>query len=157
MRAPRLSECLTIAITCGVVGWVIFPVGSSNPRLSALAKCHENAKSLALAIISYSIDNDGKPPIPARWMDAIEPLMAMPQREHCPLIEGNGLYGYALNAGIKSTNMGPGDQRTILVYESANLARNAFDLLTSMPNPGRHDGRNTVAYMDGHVQSVVKP
>jgi prepilin-type processing-associated H-X9-DG protein len=39
-------------------------------------------------------------------------------------------------------------------YDSTNLIRSASDAESSLPNPGRHAGRNNVSYADGHARSV---
>lgn len=70
-----------------------------------------------------------------------------------PLIAGPGLSGYALNAGVINTKS-PDPTRIPFIYDSINLARNASDLATSLPLPGRHKGRNNVAYLDAHAKSV---
>jgi len=103
----------------------------------------------------YSTDNDGKPPPRDFWMDAIWDYTKNKQILHCDLVKGQGLYGYALNARVKTLGSNlPSPETTPLVYDSVNLARNASDLVNSLPKPGRHDGVNHVVYADGHVRTL---
>jgi len=103
----------------------------------------------------YGTDHDDLAPLRDSWMDATEPYHMDATVEHCPDVKGDGLFGYAFNAGVKSlNNAGSTDAATPLVYDSVNLAKNASDLATSMPQPGRHQGRDNVAYVDGHAKSV---
>ncbi|MFI5385823.1 MAG: hypothetical protein ACHQ50_06850, partial [Fimbriimonadales bacterium] len=62
----------------------------------------------------------------------------------------------ALNAGVKTTRVDPA-ATTPLIYDSVNLARNASDLVGSLPNPGRHHGHNNLCFADGHVAVRVTP
>jgi len=114
-----------------------------------------NLKEVELALTFYTNDNDGRTPERDRWMDTSEPYMENPEIEHCPEVKAPALYGYAINAGVTMLNdKDPRAETTPLVYDSVDLAKNASDLATSMPQPGRHQGCNNVAFVDGHAKSV---
>ena len=103
----------------------------------------------------YSGDFDDRAPLRDSWMDDVGPYVKNGLLFHCPTVEGLNLYGYALNAGVKRI-----DERyvhpntTPLIYDSVNQARNASDLVTSLPEPGRHDGWDNMVYIDGHAKSI---
>jgi len=40
----------------------------------------------------------------------------------------------------------------VLIYDSTNLARNAHDAVTTLPNPPRHAGGNYIGYADGSAR-----
>jgi prepilin-type processing-associated H-X9-DG protein len=103
----------------------------------------------------YSDDFDGKLPDRDAWMDLTKPYnRGAPGDEHCSSFRDPNLYGYSLNAGVNKDDE-PSPATRPLIYESVNLARNASDLFTSLPVGGRHDGRNVVGYLDGHVKALI--
>lgn len=63
----------------------------------------------------------------------------------------NALYSAAKQSRIKN------QETTMLVYESTSIAPNSADPGTSLPTPGRHDGKNNIGYVDGHAKSVKQP
>jgi hypothetical protein len=152
MKWPRWWEWIVILMIVAIAGAALFPVfavekdGHRNPCLS-------NLKQIGLGLIMYASDYDGRPPQRDHWMDAMEAYTKNPAIEHCDLVKGTGLYGYALNAGVRDMSEGAKDAATEpLAYDSVNLARNASDLFNSLPAPGRHQGGNFVVYADGHAK-----
>ena len=67
--------------------------------------------------------------------------------------------GYAFNAalGHKDPEKLGAPATTVLLYDSINPNKGASDFVTSLPQPGRHEGKNNVAYADGHVKVVESP
>lgn len=104
----------------------------------------------------YATDYDDRMPPRDHWLDLVTSRPEFHEMDHCPLVSGPGLVGYAMNAGVKTAN-DPSPESTPLVYDSVNLARNAADLVTSLPLPGRHGGVNVIGYLDGHAKGVTNP
>lgn len=90
------------------------------------------------------------------WMDAITPYTKNHVMEHCSEVRGPAEYGYAYNSqlsGLDETKIAdPG--KLPMIYDSTNLARNASDPVASLPKPGRHEGRNSISYADGHARAA---
>lgn len=162
MRWPRWWEVLLILLIVAIVAAILFPV-FAQVKTGGKRPCLSNLKQLGMALLMYAADNDGRPPQRDYWMDRTEPYLKNPpiyidRIQHCNLVKGKGLYGYALNAGIKMLNNDAKNAASVpLVYDSVNLARNASDLATSMPGPGRHNGGNFIAFADGHGKYVKSP
>jgi hypothetical protein len=123
--------------------------------------------SIALAV--YASDNDDRLPVAARWMD-----LALPQVPkdfdrvdvddirmfQCPSV-GTATpppFGFAFNAGLSSMRQADvgSPQTTVLLFESADVRRNASDPLRSLLATSRHgeEGRINVGYVEGHLKNL---
>jgi prepilin-type processing-associated H-X9-DG protein len=149
---------LLVPVTA-LAAFVLWPVWPGGDRVGATrAACLSNLKQLALANVMYTDDFDGKLPSRDHWMDLLHPYeKRYEDMEHCPLVKGSGLYGYSLNARIVKIDDLPRPESVPLVYDSVNRAKNASDLVNSLPLPGRHHGKNNIAYADGHAKGVTAP
>lgn len=127
--------------------------------------CTENLQSLYFAFGKYAEYNDALPPAET-WQDPEDFKAAIQKDEwlHCPTVSNrhDGKFGYAFNAALsgrklkgKKLNEMPDAAATPLLYDSTNLAKNAHDTLTSLPKPGRHGGKNSILFCDGHIESVA--
>ena len=142
-----------IALLAGFLLVLLFgPTGEPSWAVRKTA-CISNLRLLARGITEYSDDNDGRAPLRDSWMDGVEPYCLLPEIEHCPEVRGDGLFGYAFNASVKAMRS-QHEKTTPLIYDSLNLGKNASDPFASLPKPGRHQGRDNVAYVDGHAKSV---
>lgn len=126
--------------------------------------CPDNLMRLYRAFAMYAQDWDALPPA-GNWNDNEELTSKVLQNEwmHCPQVSNrhDERYGYAYNDNVagRALHGRPLGQlsdasRTPLLYDSTNLAKNAHDPVMTRPKPGRHDGRNSVLYLDGHVEQV---
>ncbi len=149
----RIVEGFVILLIVAIVAAILFPIVSSGP-LHSRVRCLSNLKMLGLEFSMYDADYDDKLPPRDYWMDLIKEYQKGETIDHCDSVVGVGLYGYALNAGVKSLADNPKLSTTPLVYDSVNLARNASDLATSLPLPGRHRGGNFICYADIHAKYV---
>jgi hypothetical protein len=109
---------------------------------------------LSTALLMYSQDYDDRLPRRAAWMDALGTYIRAEPVFHCPSVRltGPAVYGYAFNStlsGQKRSKL-PRPATTPALYDSSNLARNASDPVTSLPDPPRHLG-NIIGYADGHA------
>ena len=119
-----------------------------------------NVKQQALGMILYTEDNGDRYPSRVAWMDRIKPYVKEERVFHDP--EGpKAAYGYAFNAALSGAKSPKAPETVPMVYDSVNPTRNASDLVTSLPKPGRHGSkerpRNTVGYADGHARGVAAP
>jgi prepilin-type processing-associated H-X9-DG protein len=134
-----------------VIAW---PITAGDRQRDPKSGCLSNVKVLSLGLVMYSVEYDDRLPSRDHWMDLAEGVFSKkPNITPCPRVVGPGLFGYAFNAGLTKLG-GPSDDKIPLVYDSVNLARNASDLVNSLPMPGRHKGNNVIGYADGHVRAV---
>lgn len=135
-----------------------FPWGSMGGKQAAKrSACLSNVKQQSLGLIVYSTDYDRFPPGRA-WMDSTARYRRGESAQkdwtvHCPEVPKNR-FGYAFNAALSGAKLPKRPELVPLTYESSNLRRNAVDPVTSLPRPGRHDGKSNLAYADGHARSV---
>jgi len=142
---------------CVFLPAILFPVFSQAREMARLEKCMDNLKALALAQQLYANDHNDQLPIASQWGDLIRPYVKTPDQYRCPSIPQGQGFGYAMNVRLSRQKVSrlttPG--QVPLLYDSSNLAWNAHDPLTSLPNPPRHMRRvNNIAFADGHVKAV---
>lgn len=111
----------------------------------------ERLYRLAQASVLYIGDNDDTVMLADRWMDALEPYSTSPLNFRSPAVPEPG-YGFALNSAIagQPLSLFP-RETTVMLFDSTVLTRNATAPLSTQPSPGRYDGTNTMAYLDGRV------
>jgi prepilin-type processing-associated H-X9-DG protein len=134
-----------------VIVFIFMPVSMSHGTPANRVRCISNIKQLTLGTFMYAGDFDGKLPARDAWMDLSEPFLKSPEVEHCSLVADPNLYGYSRNAALLRDDE-PQAETKPLIYDSVNLARNASDLVNSLPAEGRHQGYNNIAYLDGHAK-----
>jgi len=137
-----------LAIGCGGGGGGGF---SAQYRLSVT-----RLKQADLGLLEYVGDYDDVLPPSDKWMDGLLPYAKNETLYHSPAVGSSG-YGYALNASITGLSLPSfsSPSTTVTLFDSTDLARNATDMTSSEPNPARYSGRNTIAYLDGHVQDEI--
>lgn len=160
MRRLKLWEWITCLAVVGFVGAVLFPVyACACKRATPATACLSNVKQLATALIIYTSDYDDRLPNRDRWMDAISHITKNPRVFIDPEIKTEEQYGYAFDSHLSNRNVNSfkKPEQHSMLYDSINLARNASDPFNSLPNPGRHKGKNSIAYLDGHAKRIAWP
>jgi prepilin-type processing-associated H-X9-DG protein len=132
-----------------------FQVNQTMDDSSRSKTCPENLKQLHKAVLLYADEWDGNLPPADHWMDLIKKNVPDDKQLHCPSIDGQANFGYAMNAALggKRWQEVKDAARTPLFYDSSDMQPNAHDAVTSLPSPGRHEGRNNVVYVDGRVST----
>lgn len=133
---------------------IMRPVKVSKTPQSAQS-CPKDLKKLYAAMMNYAQSWDNTLPPANHWGSAItDPMQAFadPSLLKCPSAPQ---FGYAMNSALggKRLDSIKNKATTPLLYDSSDLKMNATDAVTSLPVPGRHDGKNYIVYMDGHVAS----
>lgn len=163
-----IAQVVAIAMTLALIAAILYPFVAQH-RGHGRILCLSNVKQLALGVLMYAEDHDNRMPDRDSWMDAAQPYLYGGRKEadypleHCPAIKDQthdpSLYGYAFNSPLSRAwveKMASSEQVPML-YDSINLARNASDPFASLPVPGRHEGRNYIAFADGHAKSLPSP
>jgi prepilin-type processing-associated H-X9-DG protein len=121
---------------------------------SRATACLSNTKQQVTALLIYASEHDERFAPRDYWMGAIAPYVHDRDVFHHAGPPPRGL-GYAFNAALSDAKAPPKPETVPITYDSVNLARNASDLFASLPHPGRHGGKNSIAYADGHARRVV--
>lgn len=143
-----------------VLGATFFPVYACACTKAGPGRgCLSQVKQLATALIIYTSDYDDRLPNRDQWMDAIGDYAKNPKIFIDPEIKTKGQHGYSFDSLLsnRDINSFKKPEQQSMLFDSINLGRNASDPFSSLPNPGRHDGKNSVAYLDGHAKRVVLP
>lgn len=161
-----IVEILLGIVALGLVFAFTFPWGEETKEQTKRWVCLSNVKQRSLALIMYAEDANERFPGRVRWMDAtavyLRPSSSVDKSGdrdrdlRCPSVFRRG-YGYAFDAVLSEKKSPAQPEAVPLVYDSSNLARNASDGVTSLPRPARHDGKDNVAYADGHAKTVIVP
>jgi prepilin-type processing-associated H-X9-DG protein len=123
--------------------------GGSNQYKVSVNRLH----SLNISVLEYANDYDEGLPLAGKWMDGVLPYAKDETLYHSPAVAASG-FGYALNSQVAGQDVPKfsSPATTISVFDSTDLARNATDDVSTEPSPPRYGNRNTIGYLDGHVQ-----
>ena len=139
-------------IVCAGFMWPVFRAARTDTDGST---CLRNVKELAFAMTSYASDHDDRLPLAQNWTDQIRMYPDSNRVFTCPILRA-GAFGYAMSNAMSHVKQSeidvPGE--AWLLFESDILGKNAASGPESLPNPGRHHGRNVVGFADGHVKGV---
>ncbi len=160
-RVRALWIWILAGLLVTVVAAALWPVPLGGGRSSPTTTCLSNVKQLGIGILIYTTDYDDRLPRADTWYDVDWPYLKREFR--CPLappiFNGATAVGYAFNSSLEMAPTLCIDKpaKTVLVYDSANLLRNATDPVTSLVVGGRHKGGNNVAYLDSHARRIMWP
>lgn len=149
----RLTNVLAVVGGLSLGAAILFPVFAQAKMCSKCLSSLSNVKQLGLAELVYAGDNGERFTSRDLWMDAMDPYIKNPSIFHRPGLP-KGAWGYAFNGSLDRAKSPQNPDRVPLIYESVNPAKNASDLVTSLPSPGLHNGRDDIVYADGHVKAI---
>ena len=142
-----------------VAGIVLFPFLAQFGSTSGThrSSCLSNVKQLTLGSIMYGADYNDTVMLREGWSDLLVPYVKSNRLYKCTILlkAPQEVQGYAFNsnlAGISYASIKSPDAKPIL-YDSLNLAWNASDPFSSVPDPGRHKTVNMVGFVDGHAKA----
>jgi hypothetical protein len=146
----------------GILMAILFPVFAQAREAARTTACVRNLERSARALAIYASDHDDKYPAGDVWMDAALSRGGVNERSlRCPVARNadRNAYGYAFNKAMSKQETAKINDptKTLLIFDSTLLTRNAVGDLSSAPVPGRHirSGKgNNVAYADEHVSFV---
>ena len=121
--------------------------------------CASNLKQVSLGALMYAQDYDDALPEPYKWTGQLDPYIKNTKVYDCPAVAALGQHnGYAISGQVAGsrTRIFEAPQSTLLFLETVNLSPGAAGDLNSLPNPSRHDGKNSFSYVDGHVKSILQ-
>ena len=144
-----------IILVVAIVAAVTFPqfAQGGNKRQT----CFSRSKQMATALLLYAVDADQHLPLAATWADDTLPHIKDKKIYACETVarEWPGKFGFAFRALFSQAKLASISDlsQKVLVFESNDLSWNAHGPLTQMPQPGRHSGRDCIAFADGHVKT----
>jgi hypothetical protein len=148
---------LLVVCACALFLFPVLNGHGPRPRNFSIS----NLKQVALGHTMYLEDFDGFGPSPESWADQLmryiknRDLFASPHIQG-PLEERKGQFGYAYYrplGGVKEWAV-QNPEEVPLVFDSSDLRWNANGDLSLLPDPPRWDGKNLIAFLDGHVKAV---
>jgi prepilin-type processing-associated H-X9-DG protein len=132
---------------------LLVPTFSGARGKAQAASCVSNLKQLALAHLMYAQDYDVRLVGSANWSEALSPYTRNPALLACPS-RPTSPYGYAYNSLLSGRQMAEmlRPAETSLLFDSNAGVVNAADAGQSLARPGRHQGGDNLAFVDGHVK-----
>ena len=128
---------------------------ASKPPLQPAQVSLNRVKQLAVGLSIYANDWDSMFPQAGTWADGLGPYIKNPELFRSPAIEKTSptLYGYAFNSDTAGKGISDiaSPSATYGIFDSTDLKRNATDLPSTVPSPGRYHGKNTISFLDGHT------
>jgi hypothetical protein len=122
LLAPALAGILVAAALVYVLVVMIARQEERPPHEDQA--CRMNLHSLAMAFHMYALDNGGRFPPAARWVDALTPAYVVdPTIFHCP-VEADLTYAMNANLGGASVDQLREPGRTLLLFHSTLRDRN---------------------------------
>ena len=117
--------------------------------------CAVSLKNAFQALSMYAVENDERFPDAEHWMDRIT-FQQGTMLSGCDAVpEGVGL---AFNSRFSAAVIPqPSDEEHLLVFDSTKLGANEHDRLESLPNPGRHGGKNHGVTSAGNLRLEIRP
>lgn len=151
---PTICQTILVFAIAAFLAAVLWPVFPERPASKGVI-CLSNIKRIALGGIMYESDYDDVLPRRA-WMDALWPYLKNERLFHDPEFP-TGRFGYVMNFALQGTNMSKrkDESTTPMVFDSTIDAPNAWASVSTLPVPGRHNGKNNIAYADGHARAVI--
>lgn len=127
---------------------------ASNPS-DQFELSRQHLKQCALGITLYTSDWDDHYPLANTWVDSIVPYHVAEASLHSPaIVKDNPTgFGYAFNIDLVGASVSALENpaTTTTLFDSTVLTRNATAPTTTLPNPARYNGKNTIAHADGSV------
>ena len=162
-RNVALWVVLGVLAICGcavvpILAAFLFPVFAQARFAAQKTASLSHAKQSALAAIMYSADfNDRLPPAES-WMDATLPYTKNKEVYKSILAAGDdpNKFGFAFrkDLGRKKTMDFDDPDRWAMVFDSTLTDWNANSNLETLPDPGRYQGVNIIAFLDGHAKAT---
>ncbi|MDR3690019.1 MAG: hypothetical protein P4L46_11615 [Fimbriimonas sp.] len=142
-----------LLVSASLLVVVLGGCGGGGIQGSAYGTSVEHLVAVDKGLLLYANDYDNVLPETNTWMDALAPYTRDEGLYHSPAV-AIGQYGYAMNASIVGHSATAfSDPATVeTLFDSTDLRRNATDPTSTEPRPARYGTRNTIAYLDGHVQ-----
>jgi prepilin-type processing-associated H-X9-DG protein len=148
-----LAGCLSLLLIVVFGAGLLFYSSTQMAGFAAKrAACTSNMKQLAMAMLMYSQDYDGKFPIAARWDVDIQPYIKNTVVLRCPARPyPNGYAFNSLLSGVDSNRL-VSPASVPMLFESSSGSPGTSDPLTTFFLA--HDDQGGVAWADGHVTLV---
>lgn len=154
-RARRIVVASVVAfvLTASVLVGVLVAAAVRAREKARMSSCLSNLKSIGLLQHMYAEDHGDMLPPADAWCDDTLPY-ASTQLEHACPSAPQSPWGYAMNSALSGASEAeiPSPGETILAYDSTTGTKNANDLLTSLPVPGRHLDGNVYVFADAHAK-----
>lgn len=113
--------------------------------------CVSNIKSLSLAMIMYSADNDDRLPPAANWSDLLGQYVKNHEVTRCPSAKVGGYYALHSSAAEVNVKKVKDPQLRAMLFESDSTSPNPSGGFEILPAKSWHGDQFAVSFLDGHA------
>jgi hypothetical protein len=146
---------------CGIVpiiAAILFPVFAQARFAAQKTATISHSKQSALGVIMYSVDFNDRLPPAETWMDATFPYTKNKEAYKSILAAGDdpNKFGLAFRKDLGRKKIIDFDdpERWAMIFDSTLTKWNASSNLETLPSPGRYQGVNIIAFLDGHAKAT---
>ena len=143
-RGLRLVELLVIVAVIAVLTAILFPVFFKAREKARQTPCLSNVKQIALGMMMFAQDHEGRLPEAYRWKEQLAPYVNSVQIYACPSDPSDAGTSYAMNPRFSGADTKDFDNpaELIVIHEVDKLGH---------PDPRHNEGMNC-GFMDGHAK-----
>lgn len=144
---------LLVAITAAM----LLPALARAKSKAEQIQCVNHVKQLAVSVMLYANDHDGRLPDADRWCDQIQVYLGNAAQSVllCPAGNPADRCHYALNAGLSGAELNRlGNPAQTVLFVETEGGWNTSGGPELLATPSRHRGPRVVGFADGHVETV---
>jgi prepilin-type processing-associated H-X9-DG protein len=163
LKFGRIASLTAFVTSLPVLGLSILHIGCAG-LVAHETSCQSNLKSLSVALLMYSSDNDERLPNATRWCEAANSMQYFGRVRsadsnsdyfRCPAADVQ--WGYGMNAALsgKSEKDVVSPVSTVMLFDAKKSAR-SFSGSQSDVDWSRHNDAPNISMMDGHIMRANK-
>ena len=139
-----------------IMAAILFPVFAQAREKARQTSCMSNEKQLALGVLMYTADFDERMPVKQTWADDLSPYVRNEDAHGCPSAPPSMERSYGYNARLDRLALEkvPFPAGAVMLFDAKATGSNPTggpELLAA-----RHQGKASVAFVDGHVQLMAE-
>ena len=152
----KVFTTVVVLLLAALLLAVLWPITTDQRPARPVTRCMSQVRQMDLAVLMYAADSDERLPPASSWIGLTLKYLKDEALYHDPEVPGPNAYGYAFrdSGSLIKWSKVRDPAAFPVIFDSTVLGRNAHSELETLPNPGRHNGRNSIGYLDGHAKSV---
>jgi prepilin-type processing-associated H-X9-DG protein len=146
-----------LLLVAPIVAAMILPALAREKSKAQSVQCVNHVKQLAVSVMLYANDHDGRLPEADHWCDQVQVYLSNTSKSVllCPAGNQTDRCHYALNAKLSGAELNRvGNPAQTVLFVEAEGGWNASGAAELLSKPSRHYGPRVIGFVDGHVEMV---
>ena len=147
-----------LMLTAPIGAALLLPALAKAKSRAQTVQCMNHVKQLAVSVMMYANDHDGRLPDADHWCDQVQIYLSNTAKSVllCPAGNQADRCHYALNAKLSGAELNRiGSPAQTVLFVEVDGGWNASGGPELLSKPPRHHGSRVVGFADGHVESVT--